>query len=35
MMRTIFRDWFTDFGPTRAKAAAGPAYLAPELGAFP
>ena len=29
--RAIFRDWFVDFGPTRAKAEGRTAYLAPEL----
>ena len=29
--RALFRDWFVDFGPTRAKAEGRPAYLAPEL----
>lgn len=29
--RTLFRDWFVDFGPTRAKAEGRPAYLAPDL----
>jgi type I restriction enzyme S subunit len=27
----LFRDWFVDFGPTRAKAEGRPAYLAPDL----
>ena len=31
MARTIFRDWFVDFGPTRAKAEGRAPYLAPEL----
>ena len=31
MARAIFKDWFVDFGPTRAKAAGRPSYLAPEL----
>ena len=31
MARALFRDWFVDFGPTRAKAAGHPPYLAPEL----
>lgn len=29
--RALFRDWFVDFGPTRAKADGRPAYLAPDL----
>jgi type I restriction enzyme S subunit len=29
--RALFRDWFVDFGPTRAKAEGSPAYLAPDL----
>ncbi|OAZ72373.1 Type I site-specific deoxyribonuclease [Acetobacter pasteurianus] len=31
MARTLFRDWFVDFGPTRAKMAGEAPYLAPEL----
>ena len=31
MARAIFKDWFVDFGPTRAKAAGREPYLAPEL----
>ena len=31
MARAIFKDWFVDFGPTRAKAEGRPPYLAPEL----
>ena len=31
MERALFRDWFVDFGPTRAKAEGSPAYLAPDL----
>ena len=31
MARAIFKDWFVDFGPTRAKAEGRPAYLASEL----
>lgn len=27
--RALFRDWFVDFGPTRAKAEGRPAYLDP------
>lgn len=29
--RALFRDWFVDFGPTRAKAEGRPAYLAPDI----
>ncbi|WP_375380932.1 restriction endonuclease subunit S [uncultured Sphingomonas sp.] len=29
--RALFRNWFVDFGPTRAKAQGRPAYLAPDL----
>lgn len=29
--RALFRDWFVDFGPTRAKMEGRPAYLAPDL----
>ena len=29
--RALFRDWFVDFGPTRAKVEGRPAYLAPDL----
>ena len=31
MARAIFRDWFVDFGPVRAKAEGRAPYLAPEL----
>jgi type I restriction enzyme S subunit len=31
MAQAIYRDWFVDYGPTRAKAAGRPAYLAPEI----
>ncbi|MGG6429701.1 restriction endonuclease subunit S [Acetobacter ghanensis] len=31
MARALFRDWFVDFGPTRAKMSAEAPYLAPEL----
>lgn len=34
MARAIFKDWFVDFGPTRAKAEGRPPYLAPELWAL-
>lgn len=29
--RALFRDWFVDFGPTRAKAEGHSPYLAPDL----
>lgn len=29
--RALFKDWFVDFGPTRAKAEGRAPYLAPEL----
>lgn len=31
MARALFRDWFVDFGPTRAKMAEAAPYLAPDL----
>ena len=31
MARAIFKDWFVDFGPTRAKIEGREPYLAPEL----
>ena len=31
MARAIFKDWFVDFGPTRAKAEGRAPYLAPEI----
>lgn len=31
MARALFRDWFVDFGPTRARMEGRPPYLAPEL----
>ena len=31
MARLFFKDWFVDFGPTRAKAEGRPPYLATEL----
>ena len=34
MARVIFKDWFVDFGPTRAKAEGRPPYLAPDSGLF-
>ena len=36
MARAIFKDWFVDFGPSRAKAEQRGPYLVPELwGLFP
>ena len=36
MTRAIFKDWFVDFGPTRAKMESRPPYLAPDIwGLFP
>lgn len=29
--RTLFRDWFVDFGPVKAKMAGDTPYLAPDL----
>jgi type I restriction enzyme, S subunit len=34
MARALFRDWFVDFGPTRAKMAGREPYLAPDLWAL-
>lgn len=34
MARALFKDWFVDFGPTKAKMAGQPPYLAPELWAL-
>ena len=34
MARALFRDWFVDFGPTRAKMAGAEPYLAPDLWAL-
>ena len=34
MARTLFRDWFVDFGPTRAKIAVAAPYLSPDLWAL-
>lgn len=34
MVRAIFKDWFIDFGPARAKAAGREPYLPPELWAL-
>ena len=31
MARAIFKDWFVDFGPTRAKSEGREPYLAPDL----
>jgi type I restriction enzyme S subunit len=31
MARAIFKDWFVDFGPTRAKMEGRPPYLGPEI----
>ena len=31
MARAIFKDWFVDFGPTRAKAERRAPYLAPQI----
>ena len=31
MARAIFKDWFVDFGPTRAKIEGREPYLAPEI----
>jgi type I restriction enzyme S subunit len=31
MARTIFKDWFVDFGPTRAKMEGRAAYFAPDI----
>lgn len=36
MARAIFKDWFVDFGPTRAKIEGRSPYLPPEIwGLFP
>ncbi len=34
MARAIFKDWFVDFGPTRAKMEGRKPYLSPELWAL-
>lgn len=34
MARAIFKDWFVDFGPTRAKMEGCTPYLAPDLWAL-
>lgn len=34
MARALFRDWFVDFGPTRAKMAGAAPYLSPDLWAL-
>lgn len=31
MARALFRDWFVDFGPTRAKMEGRPPYISPDL----
>ena len=31
MARALFKDWFVDFGPTRAKVEGSDPYLAPEI----
>ncbi|MGE4420963.1 MAG: restriction endonuclease subunit S [Pseudodesulfovibrio sp.] len=31
MARAMFKDWFVDFGPTKAKMEGRPPYLAPEI----
>lgn len=31
MARALFKDWFVDFGPTRAKMEGRPPYLTPDL----
>ena len=31
MARALFKDWFVDFGPTKAKMEGRPPYLAPEI----
>jgi type I restriction enzyme S subunit len=32
--RTVFKDWFVDFGPTRAKMQGGTPYLSPDVWAL-
>jgi type I restriction enzyme S subunit len=34
MARAIFKDWFVDFGPTRAKIEGRAPYLTPEVWAL-
>jgi type I restriction enzyme S subunit len=34
MARAIFKDWFVDFGPTRAKMQRSPPYLSPAVWAL-
>jgi type I restriction enzyme S subunit len=34
MVRAIFKDWFIDFGPTRAKIEGRAPYLAPNIWAL-
>jgi len=31
MARAVFKDWFVDFGPTKAKMEGRPPYLVPEI----
>lgn len=31
MVRALFRDWFVDFGPTRAKMAGAEPYFSPDI----
>jgi type I restriction enzyme, S subunit len=31
MARAIFKDWFIDFGPTRAKMEGRAPYLSPDI----
>ncbi|MBF0185918.1 MAG: restriction endonuclease subunit S [Magnetococcales bacterium] len=31
MARALFKDWFVDFGPVRAKVEGRPAYLTPDI----
>ena len=34
MARAVFKDWFVDFGPTRARMEGREPYLAPDSGSF-
>jgi type I restriction enzyme S subunit len=34
MARAVFKDWFVDFGPTRAKMNGGAPYLSPDIWAL-
>jgi type I restriction enzyme S subunit len=34
MARTIFKDWFVDFGPTRTKMEGREPYLSPDIWSF-